>query len=256
MLENHRVQCEAGCDNMRVLDQEQLQSRFPWLNASDILLGSYGASGEGWFDPWALVQGLKHKSMEMGVTFVTGTPVHSTRDSQTGRIQSVDVQYTNAKSNKNAAKSVMTIAVNQVVNAAGAHCQAAMNVLSGDQRLQNAIPVEPRKRCIFFFHCPSAASWAAPLTVCPTTNVYFRSEGTGTSGNFLCGVSPCFKTDRAIDSEADLDVVDDHLYDDIIWPALYHRVPDYFGEIKVKSSWAGLYECKSKVCCSIHQSFS
>jgi glycine/D-amino acid oxidase-like deaminating enzyme len=31
------------------------------------------------------------------------------------------------------------------------------------------------------------------------------------------------------------------VFEEIIWPALYHRVPA-FGEIKVKSSWSGLYE--------------
>ncbi len=32
------------------------------------------------------------------------------------------------------------------------------------------------------------------------------------------------------------------MFEDIIWPALYNRVPDAFGEIKVKHRWAGFYD--------------
>ncbi len=59
----------------------------------------------------------------------------------------------------------------------------------------------------------------------------------------LCGVSPSKEVDREIDDHNDLDYADHELWDDIIWPALYHRVPA-FGEVKVMSSWAGLYECE------------
>jgi glycine/D-amino acid oxidase-like deaminating enzyme len=78
--------------------------------------------------------------------------------------------------------------------------------------------------------------------------VYFRSEGHveengEATGNFLGGVSPTKEKDRAIHDASDLDNPDHELWDDIIWPALYNRVPA-FGEVKLKSSWAGLYECK------------
>lgn len=114
------------------------------------------------------------------------------------------------------------------------------------------IPVEPRKRCIFFFHCATnqneVVPHIAPLTICPTSMVYFRSEGHveengEATGNFLGGVSPTKEKDRAIHDASDLDNPDHELWDDIIWPALYYRVPA-FGEVKLKSSWAGLYECK------------
>ena len=127
-----------------------------------------------------------------------------------------------------------------------------MNTLAGDKNLVYPIPVEPRKRCIFFFHCATnqqeVVPRIAPLTICPISNVYFRSEGhieeSGEmTGNFLCGVSPTKENDHAIHDFSDLDYADHELWDDIIWPALYNRVPA-FGEVKLKSSWAGLYECK------------
>lgn len=142
--------------------------------------------------------------------------------------------------------------VDSVVNAAGAHCSSLMDILAGGTELQFQLPVEPRKRCIFFFHCATdqeeIVPRIAPLTICPISNVYFRSEGhendNGTAtGNFLCGVSPSKENDHTINEASDLDYADHELWDDIIWPALYNRVPA-FGEVKLKSSWAGLYECK------------
>lgn len=222
-----------------------MNDKFPWLNADDILLGSFGNSGEGWFDPWSLLRGLKRKCQSLGVNFVNGYPVKSARDEQSGSITSLDVMQNNGQ-------SLCRYNVSNVVNAAGAHCKELMNMLAGENELHYPIPVEPRKRSIFFFHCKSQQSPehivpnVAPLTVCPKTNVYFRSEGVVSlegepKGNFLCGVSPSQSEDRAIHDMNELDYADHELFDEVIWPALYDRVPS-FGELKLKSSWAGLYE--------------
>lgn len=127
-----------------------------------------------------------------------------------------------------------------------------MDILAGSNKLQYPIPIEPRKRCIFFFHCATnqeeIVPRIAPLTICPISNVYFRSEGHvdengEATGNFLCGVSPTKEKDHAICDVSELDYADHELWDEVIWPSLYKRVPA-FGEVKLKSSWAGLYECK------------
>lgn len=47
MQENHRVQRKAGCTAIELLKPTELKQKFPWLNSEDILLGSYGTSGEG-----------------------------------------------------------------------------------------------------------------------------------------------------------------------------------------------------------------
>lgn len=62
LLHNHKVQCNAGCTDIKLLDPVQLKATFPWLNCDDIVLGSYGTKGEGWFDPWSLIHGLKTKA--------------------------------------------------------------------------------------------------------------------------------------------------------------------------------------------------
>jgi FAD-dependent oxidoreductase domain-containing protein 1 len=243
LIQNNQVQTSVGAD-IQLLSPAQLKDKFPWLNTDDILLGSFGNSGEGWFDPWSLLRGLKRKCKSLGVNFVKGSPVQSVRDEQSGSILAVDVMHHNEQ-------NINRYNVSNVVNAAGAHCQELMNILAGFWSLQYPIPVEPRKRSIFFFHCKSNQSPedipnVAPLTVCPKTNVYFRSEGVVSlegepTGNFLCGVSPSEEVDRAIQDISEIDYADHELFDEVIWPALYHRVPA-FGELKLKSSWAGLYE--------------
>jgi len=242
LLANNQVQQSVGCTDIHLLEPIELQHKFPWLNTSDILLGSFGTRGEGWFDPWALILGLKRKCQSMGVKFVKGYPAASERDKQSKRVVSVDVLEEK--------ESVVRYNVNHVVNTAGAYCNDVMQILAGGgNRLLHPIPVEPRKRCIFFIHCNTqqqeyVVPQVAPLTICPITGVYFRSEGLirgVPTGNFLCGVSPSRDVDRAIDDMSELEYVDHELWDDIIWPALAHRVPA-FGEVKVKSSWAGLYE--------------
>mmetsp|Transcript_6820 Transcript_6820/g.11949 ORF Transcript_6820/g.11949 Transcript_6820/m.11949 type:complete len:401 (+) Transcript_6820:118-1320(+) len=240
LIQNSKVQQSAGCD-IHLMDPSQLKQKFPWLNTSDILLGSFGEKGEGWFDPWALIRGLKRKCQSMGVKFVKGSPVGSVRGKSNGRVLSVDVLEEE--------KDVVRYNVHHVVNATGAHCSKVMETLASTENgtgMIYPIPVEPRKRSIFFIHCNAQQSSdfvvprIAPLTVCPVTGVYFRSEGLiqadgEPTGNFLCGVSPPQEIDKAIDDISELDYADHELWDEVIWPALYHRVPA-FGEVKVKRS--------------------
>ncbi|KAL7564111.1 hypothetical protein ACA910_012383 [Epithemia clementina (nom. ined.)] len=290
MVQNHETQHRAGATDIYLMSPSELSEKFPWLYTDDILLGSFGRAGEGWFDPWSLIQGLRHKCLKMGVQFVTGSPVGTTRESRaTARheqiIRQVHIEETNNAKTK--AKVMKTYHVDHVVNAAGAHCRAVLNTLAmngsndtSSTPLEYPIPVYPRKRCIFSFHCPKAEGWIAPLTVCPTTGVYFRStqgatvfrsnnnkddkaaavskaKGSG-SGHFLAGVSPPADQDCNVDFDysrnnncssndtlfSTTPSAQDYetLFEDVIWPSLYERAPDYFGEIKVQNSWCGMYE--------------
>ena len=62
---------ECGA-KVELLGPKQLKRKFPWLNTDGIAMGSYGYENEGWFDPWALLTGLKMKCQELGVHFVEG----------------------------------------------------------------------------------------------------------------------------------------------------------------------------------------
>lgn len=238
MVENQKVQLTAGCKNTKLLTRDEIAKLFPWLNVGDILMGSYGSSGEGWFDPWSFVQGLKEKSMEAGVQYLHASVVGASRDPDSGHVLSVEVKDLTTGRTK-------SFLPQNLVNATGAQADALMTLLAGvDQPLQHPIPVKPRKRCIFSFHCSPSQDEVVPdivpLTI-DTSLVYFRSEGKTGSGNFICGVSPPIEKDTDCWDPRDLEHADFGLFEEIIWPALYHRVPA-FGNIKVRSSWAGLYE--------------
>ena len=249
MLANHAVQRRAGCIHHVLLDAQQLAARFPWINADDILLASLGTRGEGWFDPWAYIQALKRKCIEaLGVQYLHGIPKRAQRDIATGKVVAIDIELLSKKHHSSSFSNdnnILAHTVDHVVNAAGARSEDVMNMLAGTEPrpLQFPLPVKPRKRSIFFFHCSAQQGVppVAPLTVDPLSGVYFRSEGSSGSSTFLCGVSPTDEADPDIYDHRALDAADYDLFEDIIWPALYHRVPA-FAEIKVKSSWAGLYE--------------
>ncbi len=98
-------------------------------------------------------------------------------------------------------------------------------------RLGIDLPVRPRKRDVFVFDAPATLP-GCPLVIDPS-GLWFRPEGRG----FLCGAPP---RDGDPD-EPPLDAVDHGLFDDVIWPALAHRVPA-FEALRLRSAWAGYYE--------------
>ena len=260
MKHNHWVQTNADCEvDIHLLSREELQVQFPWLNTKDLALGSFGKSGEGWFDPWALLMAFKEKNVhDLGVVYKHAEPLETRRDATTGAIHSVLLQDKKTGDTE-------WVHVGHVVNAAGAYANDLLQTLASSSSssatpstpLVSPFPVRPRKRSMFFFHCREDQGgneeeddvvmpprYTVPLTVEPTLpgtpSVYFRSEGP----HFLCGVSPppdedvdCMDPVTELAHGADYD----RWWDDVIWPTLFHRVPA-FGNIKVVSSWAGLYE--------------
>lgn len=141
------------------------------------------------------------------------------------------------------------------VNAAGPWAGTVMDSMIAAVPGKNSggmhrLPVEPRKRYVFVVHCPGLSECDypppphnTPLVVDPT-GAWFRPEGQ--QGLFLTGLSPSDQDvaegrDPRCHHPDELDVIDDSLFEDKIWPILYDRVPA-FGELKVKASWAGFYE--------------
>jgi len=103
-----------------------------------------------------------------------------------------------------------------------------------DNRLQYPIPVIPRKRYVYVFHCPNGPADKCPMVVDPS-GVYFRSEGP--SGYYICGKCPS----RDKEPDAHNLEVDYDFFDEEIWPILANRVPA-FESLKVTHAWAGFYD--------------
>jgi len=214
MLSNYKVQRELGAD-LALLNPQQLESRFPWLNVNDIHSGELGITGEGWFDPYGLMMGFRNKSKSLGATFIHDEVVGL----KMGDTITVQLQ-------KNG-----TISCKHLVNAAGPRA-ATIYAMTGESI--NEFPVRPKKRCVFVFQCRDHNIGHCPLVIDPN-GVYFRPEG----ANFICGVSPPPEEDG--DAPFDDFDVDNSLFERMIWPTLAHRVPQ-FEAIKVVSAWAGHYD--------------
>jgi glycine/D-amino acid oxidase-like deaminating enzyme len=207
---NHTVQRAEGAD-VALMDRAALAGHFGWLNTSDLKLGAFGRSGEGWFDAHSLLTLLRNAARQKGARTIHG----EVTGIECSGARIAGVMLANGE----------RIACGTLVNAAGPQA-GDVAALAGI-----ALPVEPRKRCVFVVACREPLP-GMPLMVDPT-GVWVRPEGEV----YICGVSPPEDADtRASDFE-----VDHTLFDDVVWPALAHRVPA-FEALKVQRAWAGHYD--------------
>lgn len=211
LRENHALQLAEGAQ-IRLMAPDALRARFPWLNVDDLAAGAYGERGEGWFDGYGLVQALRRKAQSLGARYLAAEVVGLVREGR--RI----TQVVTADGERHPCDTV--------VNAAGAWAKR-IAALAGIE-----LPVHARRRSIFNVSSPARLG-ACPLLVDPG-GVYFRPEGR----TYLCGSSPSPAHDA---DDLPLDEVDHALFDEVIWPALAHRVPG-FEALRVERSWSGYYE--------------
>jgi len=207
---NHEVQTAEGAD-IALLDPAAMAAKFPWLNTSDLTLGAFGRTGEGWFDAHSLLTLVRNAARLKGARYIHGEVTGISRDGN--RITGATLA------------SGERIACGTLVNAAGPQA-GDVAALAGIP-----LPVEPRKRSVFVIACRASLP-GMPLMVDPT-GVWVRPEG----AMYICGVSPAEDADpRASDFE-----VDYALFDDVVWPALAHRVPA-MEALKLQRAWAGHYD--------------
>jgi glycine/D-amino acid oxidase-like deaminating enzyme len=211
LRDNHALQTRLGAD-IRFLEQHALAQRFPWLNTEDLAAGALGESGEGWFDGYGLVQALRKKAQALGARYVADDVTALIRDGR--RV----TQVTTA--------SGAVYPCDTVVNAAGAWSRRVATMLDLE------LPVYARRRSIFNVSSPARLE-RCPLLIDPS-GVYFRPEGQ----TYICGTSPDADNDP---DDLPLDQVDHALFDDLIWPTLAHRVPQ-FEALRVLHAWSGYYE--------------
>lgn len=208
--QNHALQTGLGAQIL-LLDSAGLQERFPWLNTDDLAAGAFGLANEGWTDPYSLLQAFRRKAISLGAEFVKAEATGLER--QGARIAAV------------ALADGERIGCGAVVDTAGINAAQIAGMVGV------TLPVRPRKRFVYVFDC-RAPLQKAPLTIDPS-GVYFRPEG----ANYICGVSP----EEAADPDCTDLEVEYGLFEEVIWPALAHRVPA-FEAIKLVRAWAGHYD--------------
>jgi len=212
LAELNALQIARGAD-IALLDRDALGARFPWLAAGDIAAGSWGRSGEGWFDGYGLTQAFRRKARALGVVY------------RQARVVAVGVE--NGRVSAARLDDGENVACGHLVNAAGASGARVLSAAMGFP-----LPVFAKKRCVFAFQC------AEPLPSFPllidTSGVWARPEGQG----YIAGFSPD-DLDEA-DHAADFDV-DWPIFEETIWPGLAARVPA-FERIRPGRAWAGHYD--------------
>ena len=209
LVANHDVQARCGAD-IALLDTSDLKARFSWLAVDDLAAGSLGLGGEGWFDGYSVLQAFRRKAIALGARFVTNDVRELTSTDSTVHAVLQDGSLVEADS---------------LLLAAGAWSAPLAAQLGFD------LPVSPRKRDVFVFESPAVLP-GCPLVIDPR-GFWFRPEGRG----FIGGAPP-----RGEDVDgAPLDQIDHGLFDEVIWPALAARIPQ-FEALRVTGAWAGYYE--------------
>jgi FAD-dependent oxidoreductase domain-containing protein 1 len=211
LRQNVELQRRYGVDT-RLHDAAGLATRYPWINAADISAAADTASGEGWFDGYALLRALRLASERRGVRYLRDAVQTVVMDGAK-RVDGVRLGSGDA------------LRCRWLVNASGTRSRSIAAEAGVD------LPVYPRKRSVFVFSSP-AAPVNCPMVIDPS-GLWFRPE----RDRFICGVVPATDPDVAPDDFE----VEHHLFDDVAWPALAHRVPA-FESVRVTSAWAGQYD--------------
>ncbi|KAH0623247.1 hypothetical protein JD844_031333 [Phrynosoma platyrhinos] len=232
--ENVQVQREEGA-KVSLLSPAQLKKKYPWINTDGVALASCGLENEGWFDPWTLLNAFRSKAISMGVYQSCGEVTCELFLSWYYFITSLSLKFVQMPNSTEYA----TIQCSLVVNAAGAWSSrvaemAGVGTGPPDSISGVKLPVEPKKRYVYVWHCPDGPGLGCPMLI-DTTGAYCRREGVG--GNYLGGISPTEEEEPDIQDLA----VDHEFFQEKVWPKLAHRVPS-FESLKVKSSWAGYYD--------------
>ena len=160
-----------------------------------------GLSGEGWVDPYSLLQAFRRKARSLGVDLVHDEALRVARAGS--RVTSVTLRQGGE------------IPAGAVVNAAGA---------SGVKEIANTVgidlPIESRKRLTFVFECRERVE-PVPLTILPE-GIGFRPEGR----TFLVNRAPPPESDPPT---RDTDIDHDQ-FEENIWPALCGAGPRVRGD--------------------------
>jgi FAD-dependent oxidoreductase domain-containing protein 1 len=214
--ENQVLQVGEGAD-IQLFTRQTLPDRFPWLNTDNLACGTWGRSGEGWFDGWGLLQAFRKKARALGAEYRAGRVIGLEREGR--RVTAVRLEDGEG------------IACGAVVNCAGADGRAVAAMASVE------IPVFAKRRSVFSFTCGKRLE-NFPLLI-DTTGVWCRPEGEG----FIGGVSPGPGEDDPdwLDDDPSTQEVDWALFEERVWPALAQRVPA-FEAIRPGRAWAGPYD--------------
>lgn len=204
----HAIQTRHGAA-VALLTAAELAARFPWLATADVVAGSLGLRGEGWFDGYLLLMALARKARSQGARFVRG---EATGVEVRGRRVEAVVLGEGSR-----------LSCGYLINAAGPWARAVGRLAGID------LPVFARRRTVYVVACRTRMA-SFPLLIDPS-GFWVRPEGNG----FIAGLAPA-------DDPDDAPLEPDYAaFETLLWPALAARVPA-FEEARLERAWAGYYE--------------
>ncbi|NXF12132.1 FXRD1 protein, partial [Smithornis capensis] len=173
-----------------LLSPTQLKEKFPWINTEGVAVASYGLEDEGWFDPWTLLNAFRRKATSLGVRSCSGEVRGEDRGAHSG-VRDLPTSLTPCLCPQiymPDSLEYQQVACSIVVNAAGAWAGKLLEADGLPGKLcQPPLPIQPRKRYVFSWHCPDGPGLSCPFVV-DTSGAYFRRDGI--AGNYLGGMSP------------------------------------------------------------------
>jgi len=211
LVANQKVQASCGAVT-RIMSPEEIGRAYPFYHLDDILVGSHNQVNEGYFDGGTLFDWWKRGARAKGVEYIADEV--DGLDMGPGGVQAVRL------------KSGTAVACGSLVNAAGTRAAGLARMAGID------LPVEPRKRFTYVFSAARPLDRDLPLTIDPT-GVHVRTDG----AHYMAGTAP--DDDQGVDPD---DFTEDHgLWEDKVWPAIAHRIPQ-FEAIRLVRSWVGHYD--------------
>lgn len=213
LRESQKVQLAAGAAT-QLMTPEEIQTKYPFYNVDDIVLGSINLVNEGYWDGAAVFEWWRRQAIERGVEYVSNEVVAMTKNENGTRVESVTLA------------SGEVISCGQVLNASGPRASRTA-AMAGIE-----LPVEPRKRYSWIFKAEQPLDQDLPLTIDPS-GVHVRENGSGT---YQCGGHS--EIDPAV--EYDDFAMDQSMWENHVWPVLATRIPQ-FESIRLTNEWGGHY---------------
>ena len=201
------LQRRLGCD-VRVITPDDARKLVPALRVDDLLAAVWGP-GDGLAGPAEVTAGFARRARELGVKIVEGVRVHS--------IERAGERVTGVTTSAGAIASPL------VINAAGPSAARVGKMAGVD------IPVQPRRRHIFFTEPFPTIPGPVPLTTDVASGFYFRKE----MEQVL--LSPGDVEDIGEDFDVPMDW---GKVDEAVQKAI-QRIP-ILGDARIAGGWAGL----------------
>src|SRR5262249_50336034 len=133
----HAIQTQHGAE-VALLTPAELADRFPWLATADLVAGSLGLRGEGWFDGYLLLTGLARKARSQGARFMRGEV--TALQARDGRVEAVGLA------------DGSRLCCGYLINAAGPWARSVAKLAGVD------LPVFARRRTVYVIGCRTPLS--------------------------------------------------------------------------------------------------